>query len=84
MSRPMQLSLFPARGFGLLALDELLTASDGLPSFRRSRRAALALLRRSAVGESAWLASYAHVVRIEVHEDSDDEGRPTYVIGDSP
>jgi hypothetical protein len=85
MTRPAwQLSLFPARGFGLLALDELLVASDGLPSFRRSRRAALALLRRSAVGESAWLAAYARVVPVEVHEDSDEEERPCFVIGDGP
>jgi hypothetical protein len=82
MGRPMQLSLFPQRGFGLIALGNLLESTDGIPSFRRSRRAAMALLKRSAVGESAWLARYARAVRIEVHEDSDDEGRPAYVVGE--
>ena len=76
----IQLSLFPLRGFGLLALGKLLEATDGLPTFRRSQRAARSLLRR---GVAPWLAAYASVVPVTIHEDSDDDGRPTYVIGET-
>ena len=81
----VQLSLFPQRGFGLLALGSelLVDLSTGDPIFRRSQRAARSLLdNRKRTPQ--WVALYACVVPITIHEDSDEDGRPTYVIGDSP
>jgi hypothetical protein len=75
-----QLSLFPHRGFGLL-LDGSELAVDhatGLPVIRATRRA----IGRVRLPE--WLAPLAQPVRIEIHNESDDEGRPCYVVGDRP
>lgn len=72
----IQLTLFPRRGFALLCLDELLVGPDGLPTVKRTRRAMRACLKRSAVGELAWIANYARIVSVEVH----DGERPTYMV----
>ena len=82
MSGPIQLSLYPHKGWALLCLGKLLVSDhDGLPSVRASRRGALALLARSAKGERAWLSSYAVPVRVTVHPPDPASGLPTYSIG---
>lgn len=75
---PIQLSLFPLRGFALQVFHELLTGPDGLPTVKHTRRSAHAVAKRSAVGESAWWADLVRIVPVEVH-DADSE-RPTYTV----
>lgn len=74
----IQLSLFPLRGFALQIFGELLTGPDRLPTVKCTRRAARAIAKRSAVGESAWWADLVRIVPVEVH-DADSE-RPTYMV----
>ena len=73
-----QLSLFPRRGFGLVldGSELAVNLSTGMPVIRATRAA----IRRVRLPK--WMASYARPVRVEVHSDSDDEGRPCYVVGD--
>lgn len=79
MKPSYQLSLFPARGFGLLCLGELLVDHMARPAVEPTRAAAHRRLRRCARGESAWTVGYTTVVPVEVH---DDEGEaPLYIIG---
>lgn len=72
----IQLTLFPRRGFALLCLDELLVGPDGLPTVKRTHRAIRSCLKRSAVGESAWIVDYTRICSVEVH----DGETPTYVV----
>lgn len=70
---PIQLSLFPLRGFGLLAVTgELLEDwRTGGPYFVRTRRAAT----RQAAKTHPWMR--AAVVKLTVHEGDE---IPTFVV----
>jgi hypothetical protein len=75
---PIQLSLFPTRGFSLLTFDGLLEDwRTGGPYFVRARSSA----RRMLQSQPGWIRHYAKVVPVEVHEGDE---TPTFVIGGAP
>jgi hypothetical protein len=75
----IQLSLFPARGFGLHVWGELLEDQrTGEPYFVRTKRAAR---RALATGIYPWMKPDARVVAVEVHEAVEGtNGLPTYMV----
>jgi hypothetical protein len=79
MKRPIQLSLFPLRGFCLILSDGSF-AHDfkaDLPVFYRTRRAAQ---RCAARIEGTWIGR-TDVRRVEIHPPAEGcNGLPTYLI----